>query len=56
MMKNTSEKISKENHLHLSIDVKIPGTIVNVNRKSLQEALRILLQTNPKALTAHSPE
>ncbi len=56
-MENISEEIAvKENYLHLSIDVKIPGTLVNVNQGFIQEAVRILIQNNPQALTGNSPE
>jgi hypothetical protein len=44
----------------LSINVKIPETIVNINHKYVQEALEQILnelfRTNPEALKANSPE
>jgi hypothetical protein len=43
--------------IHLFIDVKIPvNTVANINKVYIQEAIRILLQSDLEALVGDSPE
>jgi hypothetical protein len=47
----------KKQSLHLFIDVKIPEkTIASINKVYVQEAIRILLQSDLEALAGDSPE
>jgi len=47
----------KKQSIHLFIDVKIPkNTIANINKVYVQEAIRILLQSDLEALAGESPE
>lgn len=47
----------KKQSIHFSIDVKIPeNTIATINTVYVQEAIRILLQSDLEALAGDSPE
>ena len=52
-MKNTA---LKQQFIHLSVDVKIPeDTIATINKVYVQEAIKILLQSDLEALRGNSP-
>lgn len=51
--KKTSQTI---NQVFLSVNLEVPSTIVNVNKRYIQEAIRMIFKDHPQALDVNSPE
>jgi hypothetical protein len=51
-----TSKLSKPHQLALSVKLDIPSTVVHVNQRHIEEAIRIIFKNNPQALNVNSPE
>ena len=51
-----TSKFDIPHQLYLSVKLDIPSTVVNVNQRYIEEAIRIIFQNNPQALDVNSKE
>jgi hypothetical protein len=51
-----TSKLGIPHQLYLSVRLDIPSTVVNVNQRYIEEAIRIIFKNHPQALNVNSPE